>query len=124
MYWLAIALGGALGAMGRYGVSSYLFPIMGNRFPLGTFAVNVIGSFVIGVCYVLIIEKGILAPQWRHVMMTGFLGAFTTFSTFSLDALNLWQNGHGLTALIYVGTSVLTCLVAVTAAVTLTLRLV
>lgn len=122
MHWLAIALGGALGAMGRYGVSTYLYPLLGNRFPLGTFAVNVLGSFIIGVCYVLIIEKEILAPQWRHVMMTGFLGAFTTFSTFSLDALNLWQNGHGVTALIYVGISVLTCLLAVSAAAALTLR--
>ena len=124
MHWLAVALGGALGAVGRYGISVYLFPIFGNRFPLATFAVNVIGSFVVGICYVVIIEKEVLNPEWRHVMMTGFLGAFTTFSAFSLDAVNLWQNGHAVTALLYVGLSVVTCLVAVALAVTVTLRVI
>ncbi|MEJ2442045.1 MAG: fluoride efflux transporter CrcB [Exilibacterium sp.] len=123
MQWLAVALGGALGALGRYWVSVFTYPIMENRFPLATLIVNVIGSFLIGVFYVLIIEKGLIDPAWRNVLMAGFLGAFTTFSTFSLDALNLWQNGHTVTALIYIGLSVVAGLVSVAVAVHFSLRI-
>ena len=117
MHWLAVALGGALGALGRYAVTNYTYSLMENRFPLGTLVVNVLGSLLIGICYVVIIEKGLIDPAWRNVLMAGFLGAFTTFSTFSLDALILWQNGHTVTALFYVAASVLTCLAAVALAV-------
>jgi CrcB protein len=123
MQWIAIAVGGAIGAMGRFAVTAYAFPVMANRFPAGTLAVNVIGSFLIGVCYILIIEKGSLAPEWRNWLMAGFLGAFTTFSTFALDAVNLWQNGHGTTALVYVVISVLGSIAAVVLAMQLTLKL-
>lgn len=124
MIWLAVAIGGAIGAMGRYGVTAYLFPVMANRFPLGTLTANVVGSLLMGVCYALIIEKGVLAPEWRNLLMTGFLGAFTTFSTFSLDAVTLWQNGYGQLALIYVAISVCACVLAVTLGIECTLRLV
>lgn len=123
MQWLAVALGGALGAMGRYAVTSYTFPIMENRFPLGTLIVNVLGSLLMGACYVLIIEKGVVPAEWRNFVMTGFLGAFTTFSTYSLDALNLWQNGHFVAAASYVLLSVVTCLLAVALAAGITLKL-
>ncbi len=123
MSWLAVALGGALGAMGRYAVTLYTFPILANRFPLATFSVNVLGSLLIGVCYVLIIEKGALAPELRNWMMAGFLGAFTTFSTFALDAVTLWQNGHGQLATIYVAASVAACIAAVAVGINCTLRL-
>jgi len=62
---LAIALGGALGAMARYGVAAYLFPVLPNRFPVGTMVANVVGCFLIGVFYVVIMEKQLLGPQWR-----------------------------------------------------------
>lgn len=110
---LAIALGGALGAMSRYGVNGLIFPLLGEKFPLGTLVVNVLGSLVMGICYVLIIEKALLPPEWRNILMVGFLGAFTTFSTFSLDALALWQNGQLLLALGYVIASVTLCLLAI-----------
>lgn len=128
MQWLAIALGGALGAMARFGITIYSASLMESslvmnaRFPLGTLLVNVIGSALIGVCYVLIIEKGALSPEWRHVLMVGFLGAFTTFSTFSLDALNMWQNGHQFLALFYVAITFVATLTAVAASVAVTLR--
>lgn len=128
MQWLAIALGGALGAMARFGITIYSASLMESslvmnaRFPLGTLLVNVIGSALIGVCYVLIIEKGALSPEWRHVLMVGFLGAFTTFSTFSLDALNMWQNGHQFLALSYVAITFVATLTAVAASVAVTLR--
>lgn len=128
MQWLAIALGGALGAMARYAITIYSASLMESslvmnaRFPLGTLLVNVVGSALIGVCYVLIIEKGALSPEWRHVLMVGFLGAFTTFSTFSLDALNMWQNGHQFLALSYVAITFVATLAAVAASVAVTLR--
>ncbi|MAZ87896.1 MAG: fluoride efflux transporter CrcB [Cellvibrionaceae bacterium] len=123
MTWLAVALGGALGAMGRYGVTLYTFPILANRFPLATFSVNIVGSLLIGICYVLIIEKGVIAPELRNWLMAGFLGAFTTFSTFALDAVTLWQNGHAQLAAIYVVASVAACIAAVAAGIHCTLRL-
>ncbi len=105
-------------------MSIYTYPLLENRFPLATFLINIVGCLLIGVFYVLIIEKAVIAPEHRHLIMTGFLGAFTTFSTFSLDALNLWQNGHGLTAALYVILSLLTGLLAVWAAVNVTLKFV
>ncbi len=124
MIWLAVALGGALGAVGRYATTTYLFPVLENRFPLGTLCANLIGSLLMGVSYVLIIEKGVLAPEWRGWIMAGFLGAFTTFSTFALDAVTLWQNGHGTIALAYILISVLGCVLAVALAIQCTLRLI
>lgn len=120
MQWLFVALGGAFGAMARFGVSIWVYPLMGNRFPLGTVVVNIAGSLLMGVCYVLIMEKASLSPEWRSLLMIGFLGAFTTFSTFSLDALALWQNGHLSLALLYVVGSVLLCLAATSGAISLT----
>jgi len=110
MQWLAVALGGALGAMGRYGVGSILFPVEGSRFPLSTLVVNVLGAITMGVLYVIIVEKSLLGGQWRELLMIGFLGAFTTYSTFSLDALALWQNGHLALALFYVVITLFLCL--------------
>lgn len=124
MQWLAIAIGGAFGAMGRFAVTAYLFPVAAQRFPLGTFTANLLGCFLMGILYVLVIEKGVIDPYWRNWLMTGFLGAFTTFSTFALDAVTLWQNGHGTVALIYVLSSLLCSILAVSLAMYLTLRLI
>lgn len=120
MHWLAIAIGGALGAMARYAVTAFLTPLSPSRFPIGTLTVNVLGSLLIGVFYVLIIEKAHLDQQWRHVMMVGFLGAFTTFSTFSLETFSLWHNGQPGMAISYIFISVAACLVAVATAVFVT----
>ncbi len=120
MYWIAVAIGGALGAMARYGVSTLLFDASTQRFPYATLSVNVLGSFLMGILFVLIVEKGLLPPEMRSILMVGFLGAFTTFSTFSLDALGLWQNGHLLLALVYALGTVVLCLAAISIAVWLT----
>jgi len=117
---LSVALGGALGALGRYAVNSLLGPISSGKFPLGTLVVNVAGSILIGICYVLIFEKLVLAPQWRNFLMIGFLGAFTTFSSFSLEALALWQNSQPLVACLYVFASLALCLAGVALAVAVT----
>ncbi|MDB2533379.1 MAG: fluoride efflux transporter CrcB [Porticoccaceae bacterium] len=120
MHWLAVAVGGALGAMARYGVSSIIFNPSSQKFPWATMSVNVLGSFVMGMLFVIIVEKGALPAEMRSLLMVGFLGAFTTFSTFSLDALGLWQNGHLFMALIYALGTVVLCLAAVAASVWLT----
>ncbi len=120
MNWIAVAIGGALGAMARYGVSTLVFDASSQRFPYATLSVNVLGSFLIGILFVLIVEKGLLPPEMRSILMVGFLGAFTTFSTFSLDALGLWQNGHLWLALVYALGTVVLCLAAISIAVWLT----
>ena len=120
IHLMAVALGGALGALGRYGVNGLVYPVMGDRFPLGTLVVNVAGSMIMGVLYVLIIEKAALPAELRNLLMVGFLGAFTTFSTFSLDALALWQNGHLLLGLFYVLATLILCLAGIALAIFLT----
>jgi len=120
MHWISIALGGALGAVCRYWVSLSLLPVSSYKFPFATLSVNVAGSLLMGVLYVLIVEKGGLPDEARHILMVGFLGAFTTFSTFSLDAISLWQNGGQLMALSYVVSSVALCLIAIIFAIWLT----
>jgi CrcB protein len=110
--YLAIAFGGALGAVSRYWITVSIERFNGTGFPLGTFVVNLLGSFLIGLLYILFAEKLSVADQWRPVIITGFLGAMTTFSTFSLDALLLFQQGHYNTALFYVLSSVMICIFA------------
>ena len=120
MQWLAVAFGGALGAMGRFAVNSALMPIFGARFPLGTLIVNVAGSILVGFFYVLIIERGVLPAEWRNFVIVGFLGAFTTFSAFSLDTLTLWQNGQFILAVAYVALNIVLCLAGTLGAIILT----
>ncbi|HJN96967.1 MAG: fluoride efflux transporter CrcB [Gammaproteobacteria bacterium] len=110
--YLAIAFGGALGAVSRYWLSTAVERFNGSGFPMGTFAVNLLGSFLIGMLFILFAEKLSLVEQWRPVLVIGFLGAMTTFSTFSLDALLLFQQGHYNTALFYILSSVVVCLFA------------
>lgn len=95
---LAIALGGALGALGRYGVTSWAAHAFGRAFPYGTLAVNVIGSLVLGFLLVVLNERSGLPAELRGLLLVGFLGAFTTFSTFSMDTVQLLQEGAALRA--------------------------
>ena len=120
MQWLAVALGGALGSMARYALSTWVFQISSHKFPYATLTVNVLGSFVMGILFVVIVERAALPQEMRSLLMIGFIGAFTTFSTFSLDALGLWQNGHLFMALIYTLATVILCLIAISSAIWLT----
>lgn len=122
MQWLAIALGGAVGAILRHLITLWTFPVFNGKFPLGTLLVNVIGSCLIGIVYVLIVHRMLLGEEWRLMLMTGLFGALTTFSTFSLDTLMLWHNGQPLTALAYVIISLVLCLCATAAAVALAMK--
>jgi CrcB protein len=120
MNWIAVAVGGGLGAMARYAVSTWIFQVSSHKFPYATLTVNVLGSFVMGILFVVIIERTALPVEMRSLWMIGFLGAFTTFSTFSLDALGLWQNGHLFMALLYVLATVVLCLLAISSSIWLT----
>ena len=91
---MAIMLGGGLGAVARFIVSTTVANKLGSHFPFGTITVNVIGSFVMGFLAIWLIEKVGLDPLWRLAIFVGFLGAFTTFSTFSMDTLNLFEQGQ------------------------------
>ncbi|WP_236074925.1 fluoride efflux transporter CrcB [Teredinibacter purpureus] len=119
MLWLSVAIGGAMGAMGRYGVS-VMFAPHHYKFPIATLTVNIIGSLMMGIFYVVIVEKGLIPQEWRHTIMIGFLGAFTTFSTFSIETLHLFQAGHWQTAILYLGLSVLLSVTAVFLGITIT----
>lgn len=112
MQTLAIAVGGAVGAVLRFWMSNGVYSLMGRSFPYGTLAVNVLGSLLMGFLYVLLMDKLSLGPQWRAALLIGLLGAFTTFSTFSIETLNLMEEGEIIKALINVVLSVVLCLAA------------
>lgn len=112
MTWLAVALGGALGALARYTISTYWLTPSSGVFPWGTFTANVLGAALMGICYVLIVEKGVLSSELRPLFMVGFLGALTTFSTFSLDTWLLWQQGQSLLAMLYSVGSLVLCMLS------------
>ena len=110
--YVAIAIGGALGAVTRYWLSSIVEQLNTTSFPFGTFSVNVLGSFLMGALFILFMDRADLLAAYRPLLAIGFLGAMTTFSTFSLDALLLFQQGHYNTALFYVLSSVIVCIFA------------
>lgn len=109
---LAIAGGGALGAVLRFLMASNIYRVFGRDFPYGTLAVNVLGSFAIGIVFVLIVERGVLSDDWRNVIIIGFLGAFTTFSTFSIETLSLLESGELSHAALNIFLSVALCILA------------
>ena len=108
--FVAVAIGGALGAVSRYSFGLVAIALIGNRFPWATLGVNVAGSFLIGLAAVLIGDRMLDGELWRPLIIVGFLGAFTTFSAFSLETLLLLQQGNYNTALAYMLGSVALCL--------------
>ena len=112
LHTLAIAAGGALGAVLRYWVSLGVYAWLGRGFPWGTLAVNVLGSFLMGFLYILLVERLSLGVEARAFMLIGFLGAFTTFSTFSIETFNLIEQAQLVKALLNVLVSVLVCVSA------------
>lgn len=97
----------------RYGASNWVYAMLGRGFPYGTLFVNVSGSFLIGLLSILMLERMNVGPEWRAAILVGVLGSFTTFSTFSLETLNLLEQGEIVPALLNMLLSVLVCLVAV-----------
>lgn len=109
---VAVALGGAVGASMRYGVTIIMVSLLGKSFPYATLIVNVLGSFIMGLLFSLI-EHGIVADlPWRSLFGIGLLGAFTTFSTFSMDTLLLIQHGEWQKAVLNILLNVLMCISA------------
>ncbi|MBY5552119.1 fluoride efflux transporter CrcB [Rhizobium leguminosarum] len=103
---LLVAVGGAIGSLLRYYVGQWALRLMGPAFPWGTLAVNVVGCFVIGVFAELIARKFNASMELRLLLITGFLGGFTTFSAFSLDAISLFERGEAVAGGIYIAASV------------------
>ncbi len=110
-YILFIALGGASGTVSRYLLANWVHGLWEGKLPMGTLLVNVLGSFAIGIVYVIVVERQLIHTDWRGVLMVGFLGAFTTFSTFSLETINLLEAGHSVHALLYMFGSAILCVV-------------
>lgn len=102
---VAVAIGGATGSLLRFLISKFVQTQVGIDFPLGTLLVNVIGAFLIGLSYSYLVERLILSPEARAMIITGFLGGLTTFSTFSYESFNLLFNGELTKFLLYVGTT-------------------
>ncbi len=106
----AVAAGGACGALARYGLTDLISNGIGRGFPYGTWVVNVLGSLLIGVLYALLVERMLAGPEWRGLLMIGLLGAFTTFSTFSLETVLLMEQTAYLKAAINVWMNIIFCL--------------
>ena len=110
---ILIAMGGAFGAVLRYGASLSVYSLLGRGFPYGTLFVNVSGSLLMGILSVIMLERFNIDPEWRAAVLVGVLGSFTTFSTFSIETLNLLEQGDVIRATANIVLSVLVCLVAV-----------
>ncbi|RMD99295.1 MAG: fluoride efflux transporter CrcB [Calditrichaeota bacterium] len=93
-----VGLGGFLGAIGRYAFSGLFYKILGTSFPYGTLFVNVTGSFFLGFFMTLAEERFLVNPEVRSFFAIGFLGAFTTFSTFSYETMELFRESSSLAA--------------------------
>ena len=102
---LAVAIGGAIGAVARYKTVGWVGEMVGHGFPWGTLTVNIVGSFLMGA----LIEAGalrqVLTPELRALLAVGVLGAFTTFSSFALDVATLWERGDAVPVAAYIAAS-------------------
>lgn len=109
---LSVGLGGFFGAIGRFWLSGFA-QRFGDRFPWGTLSVNLLGSFILGLFATLFIERVFVSQEIRLFLLVGLLGAFTTYSTFSLETMNLMRNGDWVMAGLNVLSNVLGTLIAV-----------
>lgn len=104
---IVIAVGGALGALSRYSLGVWISNKWNQGFPLHTFIINIAGAFLLGFINIILVERYALNPIWRLGIGVGFLGAFTTFSTFGFEVVTLIQEGSIFTAMLYTVLSVL-----------------
>lgn len=117
MKWLALMAGGGLGASLRYGLSLWVDQRFASAFPWGTLSVNFLGSFAIGLLITMLDQRGLASPALRLFLITGVLGAFTTFSTFSLETVRLIEAGRLPLAAANMAGSVFICVAAALAGV-------
>ena len=111
--WLAIAFGGALGAITRYALTIHIHTWLGKDYPWGTIGVNLIGSFLMGFLAILLTSRLQIESSLHNGLLVGYLGALTTYSTFAMDKLELLQQGAYMKAGSYVLVSILACLAAI-----------
>jgi len=109
---LFIGIGGFVGAVARYGIAVWVGQRWGRSFPLGTFVINVSGSFLIGLLMTLMAERFTENPQWRLLLVVGFLGAYTTFSTFEYETGALLKDGEWTFAMLNIILSVVVGFIA------------
>lgn len=105
--FLMIGIGGFLGSIARFWLGGYIDAKMGSRFPFGTLVINCTGSFVIGFIVTLLAERAHWSPNWRYLIPIGFIGAYTTFSTFEYETFRVVQDGELLLAFLNVAVSVI-----------------
>lgn len=110
---IAIAIFGTLGCWARYGQTILMQNVYGREFPVAVLSINVMGSFLIGFLFIETLERLTVGPAIRTGILTGFLGGYTTFSTFELETLTIAENGEMLKALLYVVLSVVLGFIAV-----------
>lgn len=116
---IIIALGGALGALSRYELGLWISSRWNNFFPLPTFLINISGAFLLGFINIFFADKLSLPPEWRLGIGVGFLGAFTTFSTFGYEVFTLIEKGNYSTAASYTLLSIIVGFLGVALGVTL-----
>ena len=116
---LAVVAGGVVGTLIRFGVSTWVSVFWPKHFYLATLAVNLLGCLLIGYLYATFLHRPDLSPELKSSLIVGFLGALTTFSSFSLDGLRLLESGQAATAFTYIGMSVCGGLLATWAGLTL-----
>ena len=108
---LLIFFGAGLGGVSRYWVSNGIYWLMGRQFPYGTLVVNATGCFLVGLMFVLILERlNDMGQQLRLLLLVGFLGGYTTFSSFTIETLNLYESGNWLGAGLNVLLSMVICI--------------
>lgn len=112
MNYLIIGIGGFIGAVARYMIAVWIGERWSHNFPLGTFIINITGSFLIGLLMVLFTERYLVNPQWRLFLVVGFLGAYTTFSTFEFETGALLKDSEWLFAMLNVVLSVVVGFIA------------
>lgn len=105
---ILVGVGGFIGANVRYWLSAWIDQNFGLRFPLGTFIINLTGSLILGFVATLAVERALIDPRWRLAIAVGFVGAYTTFSTFTYESIKLIESGsYGLAALNVVASAIL-----------------
>jgi len=116
--YVMVGVGGCLGSILRFWLGSYIGSRLGTRFPYGTLLINVTGSFLIGLVFAVFTARTEWSPNWRYLIPIGFIGGYTTFSSFEFETFRTIQEGQLGLGLLYVGVSVVVGFIAVWGGVT------